>query len=360
MKRIIVFVLTLGIVMGSAGVVSAQEAETASNQAGASSDLTGNWIQKDVEGSELIQTGIIQDGTIDLFWVHGDGSGSNLYWSGDFDVPEENGASFTSTNTKSKTGYALMASKEDTKEFTYADGELRYTVSMLGQEIPVVLVKAEAAATSSSGGSSAEQAAAGKPVEFVSSNYSWYKRSGDSMCSLYYTLEIQNPNENYAVKNPAVQVTVRAEDGSIITTREDVLPSVAAGDTYIYGNTMTYEGNVPDELDMIISNGNSAYVPQDESGVIPQNMLAVSNVSEIKNDQYIKYTGEITNNSTINLESAYAIVIFKKGDERIGGISTIIDSLSSGATRPFEIDMSRDILDYDSYEVYALSRYPMN
>ena len=393
MKKIIVFVLTLSIVIGSVSAVYAQEesssssaaeeiavtSETATSDAAeenaasaeenaasveenaASADLTGNWVQKNAEESEIVQTASIQDGIIELYWVHRDGTGSNLYWAGDFTASEENDGTYSSKNNKSKTGYALMASKEEEKTFSLKNNELSYTVSLLGQDIPVVLVKEEvqeaAQAPSESG---AAENVSGKPVEFVSGNYSWYKKDGESQCYLYYSVEIRNPNEDLAIQDPNVQVTARAADGSIITTRQELLPSIAAGDTYTFGAILTYEGNAPEKVEMIVGNSNTAYLPQGESGVIPQNMLAVSNVSEIKNDHFIKYTGEITNNSTINLENVCVIVIFKNGNESIGGINTTIDSLASGASRPFEIDMFRDIIEYDSYEVYALPWYPVN
>ena len=50
---------------------------------------------------------------------------------------------------------------------------------------------------------------------------------------------------------------------------------------------------------------------------------------------------------------AAIIVIYKNGDDMIGGDATYIDDLSSGSTKPFEISAYSD-LEYESFEIYAL------
>ena len=47
------------------------------------------------------------------------------------------------------------------------------------------------------------------------------------------------------------------------------------------------------------------------------------------------------------------MVIYKNGDEMVGGDGTYVDDLNSGSTKPFEISEYSD-LEYDSFEVYAL------
>ena len=92
---------------------------------------------------------------------------------------------------------------------------------------------------------------------------------------------------------------------------------------------------------------------QEGSGVIRQDELSISNTSENEGSYDKKYTGEITNNSTEDLDMAAVIVIFKDGEEIVGGETAYIDDLKSGTTLPFEVSVSNDI-DYDSYEIYGM------
>lgn len=322
-------------------------------------DLTGNWVQADAEGSEGYQVGYIKDGVIELYWVQGPGVGGTLYWSGSYEDPvEENGVySWESVNDKIKTGYALLASQDDKKTFTYENGKIKYDVLLMGQNLTVTLVKSDLDYSEFKPvGGNATTALAGNPVEFVSGNYSWSKRGDDANCNLYYSIQIHNPNEEFAVKTPIVQVTARAVDGSILTTHEQALPTIAAGDTVTYGSVLSYEGVAPDKVEMIVSNDTHSYIHQEGSGVIRQDMLTVSNVSEFKGDIATTYTGEVTNNSTVDQSRVCVIVLFKQDGASIGGINSMIDILPSGATKPFEISLPKDhITDYDSYEVYALA-----
>ena len=88
---------------------------------------------------------------------------------------------------------------------------------------------------------------------------------------------------------------------------------------------------------------------KDISGIINTS----SNVSENIGEYNRTYTGEVTNNSTEDLSMVAVIVIYKNGDEMIGGNATYVDDLSSGSTKPFEISEYSD-LEYESFEIYAL------
>jgi hypothetical protein len=92
---------------------------------------------------------------------------------------------------------------------------------------------------------------------------------------------------------------------------------------------------------------------QSGSGVVRQDQLTVSNISENIGEYERTYTGEVTNNSTEDLSTVAIMVIYKNGDEMVGGDGTYVDDLNSGSTKPFEISEYSD-LEYDSFEVYAL------
>lgn len=95
-------------------------------------DLTGNWEEKDKGDS--YQAGYIKDGEIVIYWVSDGGDTKSLYWAGSYIAPTDNTEPYTwdSENDKEKTGSALLASGDDTKKFTYENGEITYKASALG------------------------------------------------------------------------------------------------------------------------------------------------------------------------------------------------------------------------------------
>ena len=95
-------------------------------------DLTGNWEEKDKGDS--YQAGYIKDGEIVIYWVSDGGDTKSLYWAGSYIAPTDNAEPYTwnSENDKEKTRSALLASGDDTKKFTYENGEITYKASALG------------------------------------------------------------------------------------------------------------------------------------------------------------------------------------------------------------------------------------
>lgn len=177
-------------------------------------------------------------------------------------------------------------------------------------------------------------------------------KSNDNVC-VYYAVEIENPNVDYAVKFPRVTVTVKDDNGKILKNQEQVLDSIAAGDTIIYGNEVFYEGNKAESVEISVSNNDDDFVIQDDTRYIKTSEFTFSNTNE--NDGIFKtYTGEITNNSDVDFDMVAVSVIYKKENEMLGGETTYIDSLKAGETKVFELSASSDIKGYDSYEFHAI------
>lgn len=318
-------------------------------------DLTGNWAQKGKEGSDSYMAGYIKDGVIEIFWVSDGGKSGNLYWSGSYIAPTEPGDTYSwdSVNDKIKTDYAILASGDDSKTFSYENGEINYSVSMMGQTTVVSLVPSELdySIFAPAGGSSGA-AQDGQQVILENGVYSWI--ISDEYCRIFYAVKIHNPNEEYAVEFPKIQITARSEDNTILTTEEQTLASIAANDTIMYANEISYEGKAPASVDITVGNDDNNYMHQEGSGVLRQDELTISNVSENIGEYDISYTGELTNNSTLDQDSVCIVVVFKKGDNAIGGICTYVDNVRSGETKPFEVSSYGDLPEHDSYEVYAL------
>lgn len=102
-------------------------------------NLTGEWKQTNSNDPESFQSATITADSIEVFWNAPDST--SLYWAGTIEVPADGSTSFTwdSVNDTTKTNSALLASSDDTKTFTYENGELSYEVTALGTTMTVRL-----------------------------------------------------------------------------------------------------------------------------------------------------------------------------------------------------------------------------
>lgn len=102
-------------------------------------DLTGEWKQANSNDPESFQTATITSETIEVYWNAPDTK--SLYWAGTVEVPLDGATSFTwdSVNDTTKTESAMLASGDDTKTFTFENGELSYDVTALGTTMTVRL-----------------------------------------------------------------------------------------------------------------------------------------------------------------------------------------------------------------------------
>ena len=106
-------------------------------------DLTGTWRSEENDGS--YQEAIITENAIEINWVSDDGKTKDLYWAGTYTAPNEaiDEYSWVSENDTEKTDTALLASSDETKEFTYKDGKISYEASALGTTKIMELTKQE-------------------------------------------------------------------------------------------------------------------------------------------------------------------------------------------------------------------------
>lgn len=106
-------------------------------------DLYGTW--KQVDAGDSYQEAVIEGDTITINWVSDGGETTSLYWAGTYTAPDttDDSYSWTSENDTEKTSKALMASSDETKDFTYENGDLSYEVSAMGTTTTVHLEKQE-------------------------------------------------------------------------------------------------------------------------------------------------------------------------------------------------------------------------
>lgn len=106
-------------------------------------DLTGTWTQVNSKSEDSWQEAVIEGDTIEINWISDNGDTKSLYWAGSYEAPTEAATEYewTSNNDHEKTDSAMLASSDDTKEFTYKDGQLTYEASALGTTMTMRLEK---------------------------------------------------------------------------------------------------------------------------------------------------------------------------------------------------------------------------
>lgn len=110
-------------------------------------ELFGTWRTENNNGSWMEAT--IYGDTISIDWVSDNGDTRAIYWIGTYVPPTVNEKKYqwVSERDKEKTDMAIMASTDDTKEFTYSNGQISYEASMLGTTRVMQLEKTDVQST---------------------------------------------------------------------------------------------------------------------------------------------------------------------------------------------------------------------
>lgn len=107
-------------------------------------NLEGKWHQVNADSASWMDAEISGD-EISVDWVSDGGETTSIYWIGSYDSPTEAGDSYTWTSDKDEeaVGNALLASGNDTKEFSYENGELTFEVTAMGTTTTVHMERTE-------------------------------------------------------------------------------------------------------------------------------------------------------------------------------------------------------------------------
>lgn len=135
-KKLIVVLLASSLLFSMNACSSEGNSSSGGSQATSESaeplDLTGVWASEAVDGS--YQEAVISGSTISIDWVSDNGATTAVYWIGTYVAPtsDTDEYSWTSERDKEKTDSALLASTDDTKDFSYKDGKISYSASSMG------------------------------------------------------------------------------------------------------------------------------------------------------------------------------------------------------------------------------------
>lgn len=168
---------------------------------------------------------------------------------------------------------------------------------------------------------------------------------------LYYGIKIHNPNKKYTINFPTYTVTAYAEDGSIITTEDQVLNYIAPKKDILWSGLLDCKGQTPSKVEFTTKKDEDNY----STNVIDKNsLLSVENTSVINDGYYTSFTGIVKNNSKEKFNNVAIILILRKENKIICGEMTFIDNIQEEQSSPFEISNSQfDEINYDTYEIYA-------
>lgn len=135
MKRVIAFILVMMFTLSLTACGGTKPKDPP--------DLTGQWKQTNSNSDDSYQTATISGNVIEVYWYTESDQTSALYWAGTFEAPATSEEPYTwdSVNDKEKTSTAILASGDDTKTFTYKDGQISYSVTALGVTTTVTLEK---------------------------------------------------------------------------------------------------------------------------------------------------------------------------------------------------------------------------
>lgn len=106
-------------------------------------NLTGDWKQTNSNSADSYQAATIAGDIITVNWVNEPESTTALYWVGTYEAPKEATDTFTWTSAGdvAQMETALLASGDDSKEFTYEDGKLKYELTAMGVTMTVEMEK---------------------------------------------------------------------------------------------------------------------------------------------------------------------------------------------------------------------------
>lgn len=298
-------------------------------------DLTGIWDSDEIDGS--YQEAIISDSTIIINWVSDGGATTSLYWAGTYTAPTSDAEeySWTSDRDKAQTDSALLASTDDTKDFSYKDGKISYSVSAMGMTTTYELEKTSDEVPEST--ITSEQVDIAEPqfeisyqdVSFYTSEY------GDIYAKSL--VEVTNTGDSDLYLDYS-SYELTSGDGSVIHTVNGMFtpyPTViSAGEKGYYYDYALMDAGTPTEGISITPHIKAAVA------TIENTRLKTSSI-EIFDKEYggIDIHGMVTNPTDSVQESVtVSAIVFDNSQQPIGILSSYLDSVQPGESMGFEIE----------------------
>lgn len=175
---------------------------------------------------------------------------------------------------------------------------------------------------------------------------------GSYSTNIYYAVVIENPNTDYAVEYPKINIVCKSETGAILKAEEQVLNYIAAGDTLTYGNSFSCDEGEPSTVEVTVSNSEDNIELQSDSKYVKSSAFEIGNVSFFNDG--MKATAEVKNTTSKDMDQIAVSVVFSQGGHVIGGYTGYVDDVSAGETKAAEINnYGSSSLKYDTVKLYA-------
>lgn len=316
-------------------------------------NLDGNWIEDDASSKDTYQVGFIDGNKMQIFWVNKTDNSTAVYWAGSFDNVQgtPDNCTWKSNNDKSITANAVLASDDDTKDFTYSGGKISYPVSAFGVTVTNNLVRSDndykkyAIASSNSANventdnnaqSSSDISSQITVNEMVGNKTDL---SGHSYTDYFYEIT-NNSNVNADI---TVKLVGKNASGDINASSEADDVFIGKGKTGIAEVYLDHTENVTQTQYTVIANP-SDY--EDASDAL--------SVKDVQNGDSVSVTETNSGNRSISFCKAY--VLFMKDGKADSLVERFYSGSNSDALAPGETDTqtfdSTSDSQFNSYKVY--------
>lgn len=166
---------------------------------------------------------------------------------------------------------------------------------------------------------------------------------------IVYWAQIKNPNPDVFIEDVTLKLTIRGEDGAIITTSENYYSDIISGDTIsVWGRVNSvYDGEnaSPEATCEILS---TEFGEKESSEKTVYSDIEFFNISSRPGDyESIIITGEVNYNTKSDDDYLYAIVVFNKGGKCVFTDTIALSNMKPGKTQAFSTELFTEIPEYD-------------
>ena len=199
--------------------------------------------------------------------------------------------------------------------------------------------------------------ASAQPLEIK--DYGWYINPPsiyDDTTYVEYCGIIHNPNDKLIAEFPKLLVTVQNADGSILATDQMVGSIIMPGDTITLCGMFSMPVSDVSENTQIHFNWecDDFNTVSKLHEAVSSSELVISNVSERSGSSENFITGQITNDSDINVDMVNVSMVLRKNGKIVYMENTFVDNLPAGATKAFEFSRYEHWVDHDKIDCSAM------
>ena len=195
------------------------------------------------------------------------------------------------------------------------------------------------------------------PLEIV--DYGWYIEKVSSYSDSMYVdfcAMIRNPNQTQIAEFPKAIVTVKNGDGSILATEDQTGSIVMPQDTVtLCGSFSMPAGSITEDAQIVFDVDWREFTTKSYyHEAVSTTDFTFSNVSERSGRSDFYITGEITNNSAEDVDTACLALVLRKDGQIVYMDNTFVHGLKAGKTMAFEMHTYDDVPAHDTIDCSAV------